>query len=92
MTLQEKIQRILLTRVGTRPGHPRYGSRMYLLRDRRADGDVAVWFAKYAHEDIQNSEPSLIVTSAKLVSINGDVLHGVISLYDNSEVNVEVRV
>ena len=91
MTTQEKIQRILTTRVGSRPGHPTYGSRMYLLRDKRADGEAAVWFAKYAHEDIQRSEPALVVTEAKLVSIEGDVVQGVIKLYDNSEVNVEVK-
>jgi len=90
MTTQEKIQRIFATRIGTRPGHPTYGSRMYLLRDKRADGEAAVWFAKYAHEDVQRSEPSLIVKEAKLTKIQGDVVHGQVTLYDNTQVIVQV--
>lgn len=91
MTTQKKIARIFNTRIGTRPGHPKYGSRMYLLRDKRADGEAAVWFAKYAHEDVQRSEPDLVVTEAKLVAIVGNTVRGVVKLYDNSEVPVEVR-
>lgn len=92
MTTQEKILRILSTRVGTRPGHPSYGSRMYRLRDKKADAEASVWFSKYAHEDIQRSDPTLIVTKAKLVRIHGDVIEAQITLYDNSEIDVEVRV
>ncbi len=91
MTTQEKVQRILSTRLGTRPGHPTYGSRMYLIRDRRADGQAAVWFAKYAHEDIQRSDPELVVVKAELVEIQGDVLRGRILLSDKNEVLAEVR-
>ena len=86
-----KVTRILSTRLGSRPGHPLYGSRMYLLRDKRADGEAAVWFAKYAHEDIERSDPSLVVKEAKFIDISGDKVKGRITLYDNTEIPVEVQ-
>ena len=91
MTIPQKVNRILATRKGTRPGNPSYGSRMYLLRDKRADGEATVWFAKYAHEDIVESDPTIIVLEAKLVSIAGDKVTARIKLADNTIIPVEIQ-
>ncbi len=91
MDTATKVTRILSTRLGTRPGHPLYGSRMYLLRDKRADGEASVWFAKYAHEDITRSDPSLMVKEAKFIEINGDQINGRITLHDETQIPVEVQ-
>jgi phage baseplate assembly protein W len=70
MTLQRRVERILKTRLGSRPGNPRYGSRVYLLRDRRVDDHWRVLFAKYCHEDIVRSDPELEVEEARIVSVS----------------------
>lgn len=89
MDRYQKVKRVLTTRLGTRPGNPTYGTRLYLLRDRRADGEAAVWFAKYAHEDIVRSEPSIEVKEAKLISIYGDQVKGRIVFSDGESLEVE---
>ncbi len=90
MTIEEKVLRILQTRKGSVPTNPEYGSRIYLLRDRRAS-EVAVFFAKYAHEDIEASDPKIKVKKATLVNIYGNVINGSIQLA-NKTVSVSIAI
>jgi len=92
MDISQRVIRILATRKGTRPGNPVYGSRLYLLRDKRADGEAAVWFAKYAHEDIVESDPTILVIEARLISISGDTVKADIKLADNTIIPMEVKI
>lgn len=91
MDIYRKVERVFSTRLGTRPGNPTYGTRLYLLRDKRADGEAGVYFAKYAHEDIVRSEPTIEVKEAKLISIEGDKVKGRIVFSDDSYQDVEVK-
>lgn len=72
MELKEKITRILQTRKGSRPGNYTYGSRIYLLRDKRVTARNVLLFAKYAKEDIELSDPSITITKSKLINVSGD--------------------
>jgi len=72
MELKEKIVRILQTRKGTRPGNHNYGSRVYLLRDKRVSPETMLMFAKYCKEDIELSDPNILVEKAKLIDATED--------------------
>ena len=87
MTLLEKITRILQTRKGSRPGNYNYGSRIYLLRDKRADPTTVLLFAKYAKEDIERSDPTIVVRKAKLIGATGDKFRAMIEV-DNASLEV----
>jgi len=91
MTLQTRVERILKTRQGSRPGNPKYGSRIYLLRDRRIDDMWRVLFTKYCHEDIVRSDPELEVEEAKILSVS-DVgeIHASISIKNAQSLEVKV--
>lgn len=91
MTVAQKITRVMQTRKGSIPANPNYGSRLYLLRDRRAS-EVAVFFAKYAHEDIEVSEPTIKVKRANLIQITNEKLSAKIELFDDSQVDLEVTI
>jgi len=91
MTVAERIARVFRTRLGSRPGNPTYGNRLYLLRDKRADGESAVWFAKFAHEDVVRSEPTVVVTEARLTAIEGSKVFGRIVVGDGSDIAVEAQ-
>lgn len=91
MTVAQKITRVMQTRKGSVPTNPNYGSRLYLLRDRRAS-EVAVFFAKYAHEDIEVSEPTIKVKRANLIQITNEKLLAKIELFDDSQVDLEVTI
>lgn len=91
MSTREKIERILSTRKGSIPTNPDYGTRMYLLRDKRAS-EVAVWFAKYAHEDIEKSDPSIKIQQAKLTSIDGDKVYASISVANDDTYSIEAEI
>lgn len=84
MTLNEKILRILQTRKGTRPGNHRYGSRLYLLRDKRVTPTNVLLFAKYCKEDIELSDPSLFVGKAKLIDVKEDTFVAEILVNDTT--------
>lgn len=90
MKIEEKVLRILQTRKGSVPTNPEYGSRIYLLRDRRAS-EVAVYFSKYAHEDIEKSDPKIKVKKATLINIFGNVINGNIQLA-NRNVSVSIAI
>ena len=80
MELREKIERILQTRKGSRPGNYKYGSRLYLLRDQRFTPTTALMFAKYAKEDIEESDPTIEIKRARLVGVSGDKFDAVIEI------------
>lgn len=89
MTLLEKITRILQTRKGSRPGNYNYGSRLYLLRDKRLDPTTVLLFAKYAKEDIERSDSTIVIAKAKLLSVTGDTFRAIIEV-DNTSLEVTV--
>lgn len=85
----EKIRRILTTRLGSRPSNPTYGTRLYLLRDRKVDPETSLLYTKYAHEDITRSDPTLQVLSARLISIDKNKVFGNIQLTSGETYEVE---
>ena len=88
--VKARVQRIMTTRIGSRPGNPTYGSRVYLLRDRPFNDETKVWFAKYTHEDIQRSDETLVVTEAKLLSLSRDRLKATVTVRDAEPLQIEV--
>ncbi len=72
MNLEEKIVRILQTRKGTRPGNFPYGSRVYLLRDKKLTPTTVLMFAKYCKEDIELSDSTISISKVKLINVLGD--------------------
>ena len=48
----EEIRRVLITRRGSIPMNPEYGSRLYELRDRTFDDETKLWAIEYTHEAI----------------------------------------
>ena len=48
----EEIRRVLITRQGSIPMNPLYGSRLYELRDRTFDDETRLRAIEYTHEAI----------------------------------------
>ena len=48
----EEIRRVLVTRRGSIPMNPEYGSRLYELRDRTFDDETKLRAIEYTHEAI----------------------------------------
>jgi len=69
MSLSQRINRLLTTRIGERVLVPAYGSNLYLLRDRKVSLKNRLLFAKYCKDAIEKWE-NVKVTKVEVLGGN----------------------
>jgi phage baseplate assembly protein W len=76
ISIEESINRILKTPLGSRVMRPKYGSLLYTLRDRKFDDEFRVLATKYIFEAIKENEKRVKVAK---VDFNVNAVKGVVS-------------
>ncbi|MDD2895497.1 MAG: GPW/gp25 family protein [Aliarcobacter sp.] len=89
VSIEDSINRILKTPLGSRVMRPLYGSKLYELRDRQFDERFKTLATKYIFEAIKVNEPRVQVEEVnfKLEPISGKV---VFLIYLTNQEEVEV--
>ena len=89
ISIEDSINRILKTPLGSRVMRPLYGSKLYELRDRQFDERFKTLATKYIFEAIKVNEPRVQVEEVnfKLEPISGKV---VFLIYLTNQEEVEV--
>ena len=90
VSVKDSINRILKTPLGSRVMRPEFGSKLYLLRDRKFDDSFKALATKYIFEAIKNNEPRVSVDS---VDFKIDAITGKVSflIYLNNGEKVEIK-
>lgn len=61
ISIPDSIERILKTRLGSRAMRPMYGSRLYLLRDRKFNDQWKLLATRYVYEALSRNEPRVAI-------------------------------
>ncbi|DAB40804.1 MAG TPA: baseplate assembly protein [Sulfurovum sp. UBA12169] len=77
ITIADSINRILKTPVGSRVMRPLYGSRLYLLRDRKFSKEWQLLATRYVFEAISINEPRVKVDR---VNFDTDPVKGTVQI------------
>lgn len=90
VSINESINRILKTPLGSRTMRPEFGSKLYELRDRHFNDEYKLLAIRYAYEAIKKHEPRVKVEKVefKLKPVSGIVIL-VITLANGEIVEVE---
>lgn len=83
-SLEESIKRILETPLGSRVMLPEFGSKLYLLTDRRMDDNFKLDFYRYVAEAIEKWEKRVKLERVSLESIEDSKVYYTLYFEDNS--------
>ncbi len=83
-SLEESLKRILETPLGSRVMLPEFGSKLYLLTDRRMDDNFKLDFYRYVAEAIEKWEKRVKLERVVLEEVKDSKVHYTLFFKDNS--------
>ncbi|WP_276951064.1 GPW/gp25 family protein [Helicobacter rodentium] len=83
-SLEESLKRILETPLGSRVMLPEFGSKLYLLTDRRMDDNFKLDFYRYVAEAIEKWEKRVKLERVALGEVKDFKVHYTLYFKDNS--------
>ena len=90
VSIKNSINRILKTPLGSRVMRPKFGSKLYELRDRKFDERYKLLAKKYIYESVNKYDPRIKVENVdfKIKPINGVVIF-IITLTNGEVIELE---
>ncbi|MDE7175751.1 MAG: GPW/gp25 family protein [Helicobacter sp.] len=83
-SLEESLKRILETPLGSRVMLPEFGSKLYLLTDRKMDDNFKLDFYRYVAEAIEKWEKRVKLERVVLEEVKDSKVHYTLFFKDNS--------